>query len=356
MRSGPRTTALATLVLTALLAFAPIARSNDSGMDVGSMTKDALLDLLVTGDPTNASIEQLNDHLPEVLRKFERARKSDPDNAHWVAGVALVKLRQNEPKPAYKLAKKAVKLDPDSALTQYTLGSTAGRMTGEAGLFGKIGYAKRTRKAFKKAVELEPSHYPSRVGLAMYYTFAPGIMGGSWSDAYEQAEAITRLPGRADDGYALIALIASQEDDWERYSRAIESALDAADTQRERDDIHVDAAFVMLNNKGEPRRALEHLREVTDEMVKSTTNYTFTKAQAHRELEEYEKAIPWYERTIEIRADAENSPYYLGVCAMEVGDYERAAKAFKRYLDNTPDGEHTLEAKRALNRARSRMG
>jgi len=356
MRSGPHTVALAAITLAALLTIASPARSSDPTTGVGSMTKDALLDLLVTGDPTNASIEQLNDHLPLALERFERAHQSDPKDARWAAGVALVKLRLDRPKEAYDYAKKAVKLDPDSAVTQYTLGTAAGRMTEGAGLFAKAGYAKRTKNAFKKAVEIDPDHYPSRVGLAMYYTFAPGIVGGSWSRADEQAEAITKLPGRADDGHAIIALIASQKGDWERYGRAIVKALDAAETQRDRDDIHADAAYVMLNNREDPRAALEHLRKIEDGSVKSTTSYTYVMARAHHKLGEHEQAIPWYEKTIEIRPDAENSPYYLGVCAMEAGDYKRAAGAFKRYIENSPDGEHATEAKRALNKARSRTG
>lgn len=335
-----------------LLAPSPADASDGSGGSaVASMTKDALIDLLVTGDPTNASIEALNDHLPEALERFKRAHETEPKNPRWACGVALVKHRMGEHKEGHTWAKKAVELDPDDVVSQYTLGTSAGRMTEEAGLFGKVGYANTCKDAFRKAVELDPKHFPSRVGLAMYYCFAPGIVGGSWSRAYEQAEAITRIPGRADDGYAIIALIASEEGDWDRYNEAIDKALSVAESQEERDDIHADAAYVMLNNREDPRRALEHLEQITSKSIMSTTSYTFVKARAHQQVGEYEQAIPWYERTIEIRPEAQNSPFLLGECAMEAGDYAKAREAFRTYLDANPGGEHRTRARRLLREA-----
>ena len=62
-----------------------------------------------------------------------------------------------------------------------------------SGLFGAARYASRVREEFEKAVALDPKYVDARYGLVQVYAAAPGIMGGSYDKALEQAKEIRAL-------------------------------------------------------------------------------------------------------------------------------------------------------------------
>jgi len=90
-------------------------------------------------------------------------------------------------------AEKAVKLAPDSAEYHYWLGVCYGRDAQSASIFRQPFLAADVKKEFQKAVELNPNHINAHYGLAQFYLFAPGIMGGDDNKAMEQAGVVERL-------------------------------------------------------------------------------------------------------------------------------------------------------------------
>ena len=205
------TRVITAFLLALLLGATSLASVTIEGL--GELSNETLLEMLLTGDPDDENASLPDEHLSQALASFESAHGAHPKDGRWAAGIALVLLRQGEEDDAYTWAKKAVKLSPKNADAHYAKGTVAGRKTESAGMFAKLGLANTCKDSFHKAVKLDPNHYASRVGLVMYYTFAPGIAGGSWSKAFDQAEAITRIPGRESDGHALAALVASQKGD-----------------------------------------------------------------------------------------------------------------------------------------------
>ncbi len=123
----------------------------------------------------------------------------------------------------------AVTRAPDSAVAHLWLGKAYGQKAIHASLFSQLGYAKKSRAEFEKAVALDPSSVEARGDLVQYYANAPGIAGGSMEKAREQVKAIEALDaarGAAMNGYLLAREKRTAEAEAE-YRRAV--ALRPAD-------------------------------------------------------------------------------------------------------------------------------
>ena len=60
-------------------------------------------------------------------------------------------------------------------------------------MFAAAKYASKVKDEFDKAVALNPKYVEARYGLVQVYAAAPGIMGGSFEKAFEQAKEIKAL-------------------------------------------------------------------------------------------------------------------------------------------------------------------
>lgn len=125
-----------------------------------------------------------------LLTPLAAAEKPDPAMLHQ---LSLVRLRRNQAAEGVTLAEKAVKLAPDRADYQAALGQALSQRIGEVGFMQQAMMAGRMRKAFEKAVELDPNHLGGLVGLSRYYTNAPEIAGGSAEKAREYATRVRQL-------------------------------------------------------------------------------------------------------------------------------------------------------------------
>jgi tetratricopeptide (TPR) repeat protein len=144
-----------------------------------------------------------------LLAPLAAAEKPDPAVLHQ---LSLVRLRQNKAAEGVALAEKAVKLAPAQAEYQAALGQALSQRIGEVGFMQQAMIAGRMRKAFEKAVELDPSHLGGLIGLSRFYTNAPEIAGGSPVKAREYAERVRRLapgPGETELGH-----IAERQEDY----------------------------------------------------------------------------------------------------------------------------------------------
>jgi Tfp pilus assembly protein PilF len=100
----------------------------------------------------------------------------------------------------------AVKELPESAVAHLWLGKAYGQKAIRASLFTQLGWAKKCRTEFEKAVALDPKSAEARGDLVQYYADAPGIAGGGIDKAKEQVRAIEALDparGALMNGYVL---------------------------------------------------------------------------------------------------------------------------------------------------------
>ena len=107
---------------------------------------------------------------------------------------------------AVEAGEKAVAESPESAPAHSWLGRAYGQKAIHASLFTQMGWAKKCRAQFEKAVALDPKDTDARIDLVQYYANAPGIVGGGKDKAREQIQALAALdPARAAlmSGYVL---------------------------------------------------------------------------------------------------------------------------------------------------------
>lgn len=129
--------------------------------------------------------------------------------------AALAELRQllvsNQIETAVEAGERAVKSYPDDARLWVWLGRAYGRRALEANLLTRASWAGKTRDAWEKAVELDPSNLDARFDLIQYYLQAPAMLGGGVDKAKAQAEAVAQL-NAAHGKVALGSIAMSQKD------------------------------------------------------------------------------------------------------------------------------------------------
>ncbi len=87
-------------------------------------------------------------------------------------------------------AERAVALQPDNSNYHLWLGRAYGRKAEHSSFIKAPGLAKKARKEFERAVELNASNVAARSDLAEYYLQAPGFLGGGKDKARIQADEI----------------------------------------------------------------------------------------------------------------------------------------------------------------------
>ncbi len=122
-----------------------------------------------------------------TLAPLAFAEKPDPAALHL---LSQVRLGQKNTKDAIALAEKAARLAPDNADYHAQLGVALSARMPELGFMQQAMVAGKMRKAFERAVELDPKNFNGLVGLSRYFANAPEIAGGSLTKA---AEFATRL-------------------------------------------------------------------------------------------------------------------------------------------------------------------
>lgn len=148
----------------------------------------------VPADQANRIRELLRDKKLSAAEAAAQALvASHPADGEAYALLASVCLAKGDPDAAVRAAEKSVELAPASSELHRRLGDTYGAAAEKAGMLGKMGYARKCRGAFEKAVELDPKNVAARNSLMGFYQMAPAMMGGGMDKAYEQAAAIKQL-------------------------------------------------------------------------------------------------------------------------------------------------------------------
>ena len=90
-------------------------------------------------------------------------------------------------------AEKAVALDPQSSLYHEWLGKVYGEKAGHTGMFSALSLAKKARREFARAVELDEHNYSAYQALIEFDCSAPGVAGGGEDKARPEIARLASL-------------------------------------------------------------------------------------------------------------------------------------------------------------------
>ncbi|HVH85391.1 MAG TPA: tetratricopeptide repeat protein [Terriglobales bacterium] len=177
-------------------------------------------------DPPLDSARQLfvDGQADAAIRALKNSLLASPSNAEEHNLLCRVQYAEERWDVAVSECERAANLDPRNGIFQLWLGRAYGEKADHSGWFTAIGFAKKTRSAFEKAVQLDSQNVEARSDLSEYYIEAPGFLGGGTDKAAAQANIVEKLePATAHWIRARIAEHQNRNSDAEtEYKKALE--------------------------------------------------------------------------------------------------------------------------------------
>ncbi|HEY3057118.1 MAG TPA: tetratricopeptide repeat protein [Thermoanaerobaculia bacterium] len=206
-------------------------------------------------------------------------------------------LRENDPDKAVDLFEQLVKANPNSSEAHLFLGRAYGRQARQASMFRAPGLASKARTEFETAVKLDPNSIRARSTLADYYVMAPGIMGGSYEKALEQAQEIKKR-----------------------------DALTG----------HFEYAEIYNAQKKPDQARAEMIAAVREQPNSAKAHFLYGLAMIILQ-KNYKDAEPELETALKLDPDYMEAYFRIGQLSVFLsGKYERGEEALKKYLAYTP--------------------
>jgi tetratricopeptide (TPR) repeat protein len=198
---------------------------------------------------------------------------------------------------AITILEKAVAQDPNSAEAHFYLSTAYGSKGQQLGIFHGLKYAPKAKAELEKAVALNPKHVEAHFGLVEFYAAAPGLVGGSYDKAFEQAKEI----------------------------KAIDPVVG-----------HRAYAFIYLQQK-KLDLANKEYTEAIREQPNSAKAYTYFGQFLENVEKNYPGATGEFEMALKIDPNHIPALYHLGkTAALANANLSRGEEALKKYLTYTP--------------------
>jgi tetratricopeptide (TPR) repeat protein len=284
----------------------------------------------------------------KAVMALQAAAAKEPQNGDVQLLLAKSYLELQEHDPAIKSAEKAVAIDPQNSIYHEWLGRAYGEKADHAGWFSAISLAKKTRKEFEAAVQLDERNYSARQALIEFDCSAPGLVGGGEEKALPQIKQLAEMD--AAEGHFATGNCRRQKKDFvtadEEFAKALESNPKSAELIYDIGDYAV--------KRGQPERVLavadtggrvapgdprgEFYRGVALVLKKENPE------EAERLLRDYAKKAPMrsgYPRPAAAHA-------WLGRLLEDQNRMEEAAKEFESALKLDPKNKMAQEAMKRL--------
>lgn len=166
-----------------------------------------------------------------AIQMLQEAADKEPKNGDIQLLLAKSYLELQEHEAAIHSAEKAVALAPESSVYHEWLGRAYGEKADHAGWFSAISLAKKTRKEFQTAVELDERNFSARQALIEFDCSAPGMVGGGEDKAQPHIKELMQLD--AAEGHYAAGNCRRQKKDFavadEEFAKALESRPKSAE-------------------------------------------------------------------------------------------------------------------------------
>ena len=161
----------------------------------------------------------------KAIEVLEEVSAKEPKNGDIQLLLAKSYLELQQHDAAIRSAEKAVALDPQNSVFHEWLGRAYGDKADRAGWFSAISLAKKTRKEFQMAVDLDDRNFSARQALVEFDCSAPGLVGGGEEKARPHIQRLMELD--AAEGYYAAGNCRRQKRDFagadEQFTKSLES-------------------------------------------------------------------------------------------------------------------------------------
>jgi tetratricopeptide (TPR) repeat protein len=168
--------------------------------------------------------------LAEARPVLEEAVAEDAGDARAASYLGRVLLAEGDADRAAEWMAKSVALEESNAEYHLWLGRAYGSQAMRASVLKQPALARKVKKEFERASQLDPDNLEARFGLIEFYLRAPGVLGGSRKKAEEQAREIRKRNGL--EGYRAFGRLAEYAKDFDQafreYGRAAAEFPDQA--------------------------------------------------------------------------------------------------------------------------------
>jgi tetratricopeptide (TPR) repeat protein len=130
---------------------------------------------------------------PKAAQLLQAAASEQPQNAHIQLLLTKTHLEMQQWEAAIKSGERAVELEPKSSVYHEWLGRAYGERADHASFMSALGFAKKTRKEFETAVELDSNNFTARQAVIEFDCAAPGMAGGGEEKAVPEIAEIAAL-------------------------------------------------------------------------------------------------------------------------------------------------------------------
>src|SRR5713226_4558747 len=284
----------------------------------------------------------------KAIQSLHAAAAKDPQNGdvHLLLVKSFLELREHD--AAIKSAERAVSLDPQNSIYHEWLGRAYGDKADHASWFSAISLAKKTRKEFETAVQLDARNYSARQALIEFDCTASGIVGGGEEKALPEIKQLAAMD--AAEGHYATGNCRRQKKDYaatdEEFAKALESDPKSAELIYDIGDYSV--------KRSRPERLLA-VADMGERVAPGDPRGMFYRGvalvlkkedpeEAERLLREYAKKAPTrsgYPRPAAARA-------WLGRLFEDQSHMEDAAKEFEGALKLDPKNKMAQEALKRL--------
>ena len=129
----------------------------------------------------------------KAVQALQAAAARDPQNADVQLLLAKSYLELQQHDAAIKSAERAVAIDAQNSIYHEWLGRAYGEKADHASWFSAISLAKKTRKEFETAVQLDAKNFSARQALIEFDCSAPGLVGGGEDKALPQIQQLAEM-------------------------------------------------------------------------------------------------------------------------------------------------------------------
>jgi tetratricopeptide (TPR) repeat protein len=287
----------------------------------------------------------------KAVMVLQAAAAKDPQNGDVQLLLAKSYLEMQEHDPAIKSAERAVTIDPQNSVYHEWLGRAYGEKADHASWFSAISLAKKTRKEFETAVQLDGKNYSARQVLIEFDCSAPGLVGGGEEKALPQIKQLAELD--AAEGYYAAGNCRRQKKDFaaadEEFTKSLESHPRSAELIYDIGDYAV--------KRSQPERLLT-VAELGEQVAPADPRAKFFRGAAlvlkKEKLESAERLLKEYVQKAPTRSGYPRpaaAHAWLGRLFEEQDEKEKAEKEFESALKLDPKNRMAQESLKRLKKS-----